>query len=80
MMDLIEQCKDHSIEEILASPDVKERVELYFEHEERFRAQLERVDGFVGNRECDFAHLGGSLAGIFTHPLTAAGDRLSSRR
>ena len=30
MMDLIDYCKNHTIEEILSLPDVKERVDLYF--------------------------------------------------
>ena len=42
MMDLIDACKDHGIAEILALPDVKERVSLYFEHEERFKEQIRR--------------------------------------
>jgi len=42
MMDLIDYCKDHSIDEILKLPDVKERVDLYFEFEERFKEQIQR--------------------------------------
>ena len=42
MMDLIEYCATHRIEEILQLPDVKERVELYFEHDELFKEQLRR--------------------------------------
>lgn len=42
MMQLIDYCKDHTIEEILQLPDVKERVELYFEQEELFKQQLQR--------------------------------------
>lgn len=42
MMDLIDYCRDHSIEEILALPDVRERVELYFEHAALAREQLLR--------------------------------------
>ncbi|KGE72838.1 exopolyphosphatase [Spirochaeta lutea] len=42
MMDLIDYCRDHSIEEILALRDVKERVDLYFEHQNLFREQLKR--------------------------------------
>lgn len=42
MMNLIDYCKDHSIEEILELPDVKERVEVYFEHEAKFQAQIRR--------------------------------------
>ncbi len=43
MMQLIDRCRDMPIEEILALPDVAERVELYFEHHERFMEQVERV-------------------------------------
>ena len=42
MMDLIEYCKDHTIEEILNLPDIQERVELFQAHEEPFKDQLER--------------------------------------
>lgn len=42
MMDLIKYCRDHSIDEILQLPDVRERVELYFEHAERAKAQINR--------------------------------------
>lgn len=40
MMDLIDYCGEHSIDEILQLPDVKERVDLYFEHQKMFRQQL----------------------------------------
>ncbi len=42
MMDLIKYCKNHTITEILALPDVKERVDLYFEHAEKAKEQLQR--------------------------------------
>lgn len=42
MMDLIKYCKNHTIEEILALPDVKERVDLYFDHAEKAKDQLLR--------------------------------------
>lgn len=42
MMDLIDACREHSIEEILEMPDVKERVELYMEHQEKFKEQIQR--------------------------------------
>lgn len=42
MMDLIDYCKDHNITEIMEIPDVKERVDLYFEQQEKFKAQLKR--------------------------------------
>ncbi|AFG37354.1 exopolyphosphatase [Spirochaeta africana] len=40
MMELIDFCRNHTIDEILEIPDVKERVELYLSHKERFHAQL----------------------------------------
>jgi len=49
MMDLIKYCRDRSIEEILALPDVKERVELYFEHAERAKEQILRCSKQHGN-------------------------------
>ena len=42
MMDLIKYCKNHTIDEILALPDVKERVDLYFDHAEKAKEQLLR--------------------------------------
>lgn len=42
MMDLIDYCKDHSIDDILELPDVKERIDLYFEHEEKSKEQILR--------------------------------------
>ena len=49
MMDLIEYCRDHTIEEILALPDVQERVELYREHEGKFVEQILRCTTVHGN-------------------------------
>lgn len=40
MMELIDYCVGHTIEEVLALPDVKERVDLYFEQQELFKQQL----------------------------------------
>lgn len=48
MMDLIQYCRHHGIEEILALPDVKERVELYFEHEARAKEQITRCTRVFG--------------------------------
>lgn len=42
MMDLIDYCKDHDIDEIMQMPDVQERVELYKQQAELFKAQVER--------------------------------------
>jgi len=42
MMDLIDYCRNHTIEEIMALPDVKERKDLYFEHAEKCKDQIRR--------------------------------------
>lgn len=42
MMQLIDACKDQDIEEILQLPDVKERTELYFEHDAKAKEQIQR--------------------------------------
>jgi nanoRNase/pAp phosphatase (c-di-AMP/oligoRNAs hydrolase) len=42
MMQLIDCCITHPIEEILALPDVRERTELYFAQQESFEGQLIR--------------------------------------
>ena len=50
MMELIDACLDHPVEEILEMPDVKERVDLYFDQQEKFTEQvrgLARVEGRV---------------------------------
>jgi nanoRNase/pAp phosphatase (c-di-AMP/oligoRNAs hydrolase) len=41
MMDLIDYCRTHGIEDILKLPDVVERVELYQEHAAKAKAQLQ---------------------------------------
>ena len=40
MMDLIDYCKNHTIDQILELPDVKERIDLYREHEQKFKEQV----------------------------------------
>lgn len=66
MMELIEFCRIHTIDEILELPDVKERVDLYMDHAPKFSEQIKRCstvhdnlvvldlrdeeDVFVGNR------------------------------
>lgn len=42
MMDLIDYCRNHDIEEILSLPDVKERADMYFEQQIEFKKQLKR--------------------------------------
>ncbi|MBQ4463471.1 MAG: exopolyphosphatase [Eubacterium sp.] len=43
MMELIDYCVEHSIDQVLELPDVKERVALYFEQQKLFKEQLEKV-------------------------------------
>ncbi len=43
MMELIDYCMNHPIDEILRLPDVKERVDLYFEQANLFKEQLKRI-------------------------------------
>ncbi len=43
MMKLIDYCMEHqTIEDILELPDVKERVEIYHSHKQKYREQIER--------------------------------------
>lgn len=42
MMDLIDYCKNHRIDDIMQLPDVKERVEMYVEHADKFKEQIRR--------------------------------------
>jgi nanoRNase/pAp phosphatase (c-di-AMP/oligoRNAs hydrolase) len=49
MMELIDYCKTHTIEEILALPDVKERTDLYFKYQGEFTKQVDRCSKVHGN-------------------------------
>jgi nanoRNase/pAp phosphatase (c-di-AMP/oligoRNAs hydrolase) len=49
MMDLIDYCRNHTIEQIMELPDVKERAEMYFAHEEKFKDQIKRCAKVYGN-------------------------------
>ena len=49
MMDLIDHCKDQSIDMILELPDVKERVDLYFQHQMKFVEQIKRCSQVFDN-------------------------------
>jgi nanoRNase/pAp phosphatase (c-di-AMP/oligoRNAs hydrolase) len=42
MMKLIDYCRNHTVEQILALPDIKERVDLYRQQEPQFREQILR--------------------------------------
>ena len=43
MMELIDYCVDHDIKQVMELPDVKERVEMYFEQQELFKEQLKKI-------------------------------------
>ena len=43
MMELIDYCVNHSVEDVLQIPDVQERVELYFQQQELFTEQVKRL-------------------------------------
>jgi nanoRNase/pAp phosphatase (c-di-AMP/oligoRNAs hydrolase) len=49
MMELIDYCKQHTIEEVLNLPDVRERIDLYREHQDRFMAQIRRCTKVHGS-------------------------------
>ena len=49
MMQLIDACISLSVEEILQTPDVKERVDLYFDHAARAKEQIQRCTKVHGN-------------------------------
>ena len=49
MMDLIDYCVKHNIDEIIELPDVKERIDLYFEYQEDFKEQLRRCTTIKDN-------------------------------
>jgi len=49
MMDLIDYCRTHGIDDILKLPDVVERVELYFDHAVKAKEQLQRCTTVHGN-------------------------------
>jgi len=49
MMELIDKCTQLSIEEIMALPDVQERVTLFFEHESKAKEQIRRCSQVHGD-------------------------------
>ncbi len=48
MMQLIDRCRSLSVDDVLALPDVQERVTLYNEHKEMFEDQLRRCSSVHG--------------------------------
>jgi nanoRNase/pAp phosphatase (c-di-AMP/oligoRNAs hydrolase) len=49
MMDLIDHCREKTIDRILELDDVKERSDLFFEQEAKFKEQLKRCTQLHGN-------------------------------
>ncbi len=49
MMQLIDYCRDHDIDDILQLPDVRERTDLYFDHAARAKEQIQRCATVHGN-------------------------------
>jgi nanoRNase/pAp phosphatase (c-di-AMP/oligoRNAs hydrolase) len=49
MMQLIDQCLEMPIEQVLQTPDVKERTDLYFDHETKAREQIQKNATVHGN-------------------------------
>jgi nanoRNase/pAp phosphatase (c-di-AMP/oligoRNAs hydrolase) len=48
MMQLIEECREHAIEDILALPDLRERVDLYRSQHDLFCEQIQRCATVYG--------------------------------
>jgi len=76
MMDLIDYCKDHDIEEIMKMPDVQERVDLYMEQQGLFKEQVERCSTIHKNlivldlREEEVIYAGNRFMIYAMHPET----------
>lgn len=66
MMDLIDYCKNHTIDEIMALPDVRERTALYFEHSGRCKEQILR---------CATVHRNLVVLDLRNEPVIFAGNR-----
>jgi len=66
MMDLIDCCGNHTIEQIMALPDVRERMDLYFEHSEQCKAQITR---------CARVHKNLVVLDLRQEPIIYAGNR-----
>lgn len=49
MMQLIDYCRDHDIDDILQLPDVRERTDLFFDHAQKAAEQIRRCATVHGN-------------------------------
>lgn len=76
MMELIGYCMDHTIDEILELPDVKERVDLYFAQADLFKEQLRRIVkihdkvAVIDLREEEIIHAGNRFMVYAMYPET----------
>ena len=83
MMDLIDHCRNCSVDEVLELPDVKERVDLYFAETEQFVAQLRRIAKVEGKvvvldlREEEVIHAGNRFMIYALYPETAVSIHVS---
>jgi nanoRNase/pAp phosphatase (c-di-AMP/oligoRNAs hydrolase) len=74
MMELIDECLDHDVPDVLALPDVDERVRVFREQEPLFVAQLERCTRIVGSvaivdlRHEEIIHAGNRFMVYALHP------------
>ena len=66
MMELIDYCRSHGIDDILALPDVKERTDLYFEHKHQQEAQI---------RQCASVHANLVVLDLREQEIIYAGNR-----
>lgn len=66
MMELIEECRGHAIGDVLALPDVKERVDVYRAHRDMFVEQL---------RQCTSVHGKLALIDLRDQEIIYAGNR-----
>ncbi|MEB3831199.1 exopolyphosphatase [Phormidium sp. CCY1219] len=68
MMELIDYCRNHTIDEILDLPDVRERFDLYFDQQEKFKDQL---------NECSTVHDNLVVIDLRDQEVIYAGNRFT---
>ena len=66
MMELIDLCKTQTITQIMQNPDVKERVDLYLEHQDKCKEQIVR---------CSTIHHNLVVLDLRNEPIIYAGNR-----
>jgi nanoRNase/pAp phosphatase (c-di-AMP/oligoRNAs hydrolase) len=76
MMELIDHCRNIGIDQIMQLPDVVERSQMYFEHAEKFKAQIKRCSTLHGKlvvldlREEEVIYAGNRFMIYALHPET----------